>query len=724
VNDFVLEIGAENIPASYIRPAFQQLADDAESLFGELRLPWDEIYATGTPRRLVLIVDGLAERQEAAEITVTGPPASKAWDEDGAPTKAAEGFARSQGVPVETLTTFPTEKGDYLGVRRQLECRPALDLLSEHLPGLIAALRFPKVMKWEQSGTRFARPVRWIVCLYGTRVVKFRFADVDSGRTSFGRPWLRGERIPVGSAASYLKDLGKKHIIVDDDTRRQRIGSMAASAAEKAGLVPVEDPGLVDELSFMVEDPHLLMGEFPPGYLDLPPEVVTTAMRSHQRYIALRDRAGSLVPRFITFTDGRVLGPAQVRRGNEKVLNARLADAQFYWQEDLKRGVDGLADELNRIVFVEGLGTIGQKSARIGKIARYVNDRLEPQHRQEPSLVVRAAALAKADLASEMIKDGKEFTLLQGLIGSHYAREGGEPDAVADAIDQHYRPRTPGDALPDSGAATAVGIADRVDTICGCFLVGLKPTGSQDPYGLRRLANGLFRIVERQADVRLDELVRFSLDLYVQEGLADQGGAGAAAGEVDDFFRARCGFFLKEHGIAYDVVDAVSRVSWAQPGAALATAREIARLRGDTLFERLITGVKRVGNILAEDQRWYGTDWTTIKNAFKPETERENVPEPLLYSARMFSEAPEHKLLKAVSESIPAMAELDRRGDLGGVLTALSGLADPIDFYFDEVLVNCEDPGIRRNRHRFLAAVFCVFGKYADFSYIVDRDDS
>ena len=294
MNNLVLEIGSENIPASYIRPAFTQLADDAEALFEQLRLSWDEIYATGTPRRIVLIVRGLASAQESAEQTITGPPASQAFDENGAPTKAAQGFARARGVNVEDLETVSTDRGDFLGVRRQLESRGTTDLMAEFLPGLISSLRFPKVMKWEASGARFARPVRWIVCLYGGTPVKFGFADVVSGKTSFGRPWLGGERISVRSAGSYLSDLSRKNIIVDDDRRRERIVALAASAAAKAGLKPVDDAGLMDELTFMAEDPRLLMGEFPPAYLRLPPEVVITAMRSHQRYIALHDPSGNL----------------------------------------------------------------------------------------------------------------------------------------------------------------------------------------------------------------------------------------------------------------------------------------------------------------------------------------------------------------------------------------------------------------------------------------------
>jgi glycyl-tRNA synthetase beta chain len=510
-------------------------------------------------------------------------------------------------------------------------------------------------------------------------------------------------------------------VVLDDEARRERIQSLSFRAAKRANLVPVEDEGLLDELTFMVENPRLLMGEFPTEFLQLPPEVVTTAMRSHQRYIALEDGKGNLVPRFITFTDGPVVGAAEVRRGNEKVLRARLADAQFYWQEDLKRGVDGLADELGRIVFIEGLGTVGQKSDRIRELSRFINGLLRDDMRQTAGLIDRASTLAKADLASEMIKDGKEFTLLQGLIGSHYSRACGEEREVVEAIGEHYKPRTPADTVPNSTLGAVVGVADRTDTICGCFLVGLVPSGSQDPYGLRRQANGLIRIVESVPlpGIEIDALIRRSVELYAAGGLVATEATERAAADVGAFFEIRCETFLKERGIEYDVVSAVSRVSWMRPGVALTRAREIARMRGDEAFERLITGVKRVGNILAQDKRVYGASWDAIEGAFAQPGEGSDTT---AYSTALFVEPAEQKLYEAVIDVLPRLVDFDRQHDFRSVLLTLSRLADPIDEYFDRVLVNCDDDRIRENRHRFLASVFAVFSRYADYSCIVEEN--
>jgi glycyl-tRNA synthetase beta chain len=644
----------------------------------------------------------------------------KAFDEQGNPTRAAEGFARSHGVSVSSLRPVSTQRGEVLGFKRMLDTRRTAELMAERVPALIGGLRFPKTMKWESSGARFARPVRWIVCLYGGKVVPFVFAGVPSGRVTFRRPWY-GERAGVRNAGDYLSVLERIGVVVDDDARKRRIADLARSAAARAGLTPADDPGLLEELTFMLEDPRVFVGSFEPCYLSLPAEVVTTAMRSHQRYIALVDGAGELVPKFVAFTDGPVRRTALVRTGNEKVLRARLEDAQFYWREDLKRGVDGLARELRRIVFIEGLGTVGQKSDRIGALAREVNDQRDESQRRPVESIDRAAAIAKADLASEMIKDGKEFTLLQGRIGSYYAMEGGEDPNVSEAVDQHYWPRTPADPVPDSPLAVAIGVADRVDTVCGCFLAGLVPSGSQDPYGLRRQANGLLRIIERAPEIRLDRLIASSLRLYVGDGLATEQAAGETAGRVGAFFEARCEAFLKDRGMEYDVVAAVSRVSWPRPGVALIRAREISEMRGDARFERLITGVKRVGNILADDKRTYGSSWAEIHSALDPASPADNAGK---FSVSAFQEPAETVLYESVTEAVPRMEGFDRRHDFRSVLDILSGLADPIDRYFDDVLVNCEDPKLRENRHRFLAAVFLIFSKYADFSYIVETGES
>ncbi len=716
MNDFVLEIGVENLPASYIEPAMAQLKGAMETLLETSRLDCDEVAVAGTMRRLVVTVLGLAERQSASVELVTGPPAAKAFDDAGKLTPAGEGFARSRGIPADKLELIKTPKGEYVGVRRSLPRRKTTAIMREELGAIVVGLRFPKSMKWEESGARFARPVRWLLALYGTTPIRFTFAGVSSGTKTWLRPWMKGESAVVRSAASYHKTIARLGIVLDPRKRRSEILRLAERAAARQGLSIVEDRELIDELCFMVENPRALAGEFPDSYLDLPADVITTAMRSHQRYIALTTAGGKLAPGVVTFTDGPVSRAADVRRGNERVLKARLADALFYWREDLKRGIDGLADELDRIVFIDGLGTIGEKSRRMDRLARAISRNIPSAEGIDDALISRASRLAKADLASEMIKDGKEFTKLQGVIGSHYARASGEDRQVVTAIREHYHPRTPSAPLPRGALGTVIGIADRIDSICGCFLAGFKPTGSQDPYALRRTANGLIRLIDRESAVRLDELITDAFAAYGESGVTDDDGSARA--DVIDFMKARAEGYLREHNVPYDVANAVVPVSWTRPGQALRRGQEIARLRGDIVFERLITGVKRVGNILPVEERILGEDWASIARAVIDGGE---LRPGVSYSRDSFEDEEERRLDAALREALPALESAEDGQRFREVLERLSGLADPIDQYFDGVLVNCEDRALRDNRIRFLSVVYALFGRYADFSRIVDE---
>jgi glycyl-tRNA synthetase beta chain len=718
VNDFLLEIGAENIPASYLPPAAQQLADDARAMLARNRLVHGEVYTAATPRRLVLVVRGLAARQDAGEEVLTGPPVARAFAPDGTPTQAAEGFARSQGVPVDRLQRIETQKGEYLGVRKKLARRSANAVLAGELPSLIAGIKFPKTMKWEPSSARFARPVRWMVALHGRTLVPVAFAGVKAGRVTWGRPWMRGESRSVTDARSFPARIKSLGVILDPETRRARLLSLAGAAAAKKGLRIIPDDGLLTELTYMVEDPRVLVGSFDRDFLELPAEVVVTAMRAHQRYIALTDRKGALSPNFITFTDGPVKGPKDVVLGNERVLRARLADARFYWQDDLKRGVDALADELDRIVFIEGLGTVGEKWRRILDVAGAMNAACDTKQRVPDEVLSRAARLAKADLASTMIRDGKEFTALQGVIGAHYATACGESAVVAAGIREQYQPRTAGDPLPGNPLGRLLAAADRADTLTGCFLAGFKPSGSQDPYALRRNGNGLVRLAAEMPGVRLDEVIELAASRYASTMTREEVDArwtGKRAGaELAEFMRGRVEAFLKDNGVAYDVAAAVLPVWWAQPGVALVRARAITALRGDPAFERLVTGVKRVGNILPRERRRLGASWDEVRRNLTGDGAS-------AFDASRFEDPAETGLLEAVREGLGRMEAAEARGDVPSVLKSLSRLADPIDRYFDKVLVNAPDPGVREARLGFLAVIYSLFGRYAEFQAIVEQ---
>jgi glycyl-tRNA synthetase beta chain len=718
MNDLLLEIGCENLPPAAIRPAFEQLRGDVAARFAELRLPFRDIYVTGAPRRIVLIVSDLAVKQTNETETVTGPPVSKGFDDEGRPTRAAIGFAGAQGVLVDDLKRIPTERGEYLGITRKLKSRRSSALLREALPELIKGLRFPKMMHWESGEVRFARPIRWLVCLLGDSVIHFELTGVRSGATTFSVPWIRHAGIRVKNAEHYLKAVRKAGILLDHKTRYATIGKLARRTAAREKLELVEDPGLFTELTFMLEEPRPLAGTFDKKYLALPDEVVITAMKSHQRYLALRGRGGKLVPMFITFTEGRIGSPKTVRAGNEKVLRARLEDAMFYWHEDVKTGLDGLSDKLGSVVFLEGMGTLRDKSDRVCHLARFVNDLGDPGASVDDESIERAALVAKADLASEMIKDGKEFTLLQGMIGSYYAEDGNEPAAIVRALREQYLPRFGGDELPASELGALLSVADRVDTIAGCFLAGLAPTGSQDPYALRRQANGLVRILETRPSVRIDELVRRAVEGYADSGLAKVKSSEPVMDQLAEFFKARAAARLKEQGIAYDIVGAVSAVAWAVPGVVLERARAFQELRGNEAFELLITGAKRVSNILEPGMKLLGVDWPALKEAFEGSGA---LSETIRFDAGAFTDDPERHLADFIKQTIPGLIRYEKTSDSRSILGALSELGPAIDDYFDRVLVNCPDAALRTNRHNFLAAVYSLFSRYADFSHIVEE---
>jgi glycyl-tRNA synthetase beta chain len=493
---------------------------------------------------------------------------------------------------------------------------------------------------------------------------------------------------------------------------------LAGAAAEKRGFELLDDPTLVEELTFMLESPSVFVGEFDEGYLALPPEVVTTAMKAHQRYLAMKKGVHRLVPMFVAFNEGKPRSPEIVRRGNERVLRARLEDALFYWKEDLRTGIDGLSRKLEAIVFIEGLGSLGDKAERLRALATAANDVFPADRRVPADLIGRGAALAKADLASEMIKDGKEFTLLEGLIGSHYAGHAGVEEAVVSAVREHYLPRGPSDPLPRTPLGTLLGIADRVDTVSGCFLAGLIPTGSQDPYALRRQAAGLVRILELNPGVSVKPLIGEALAAYDAMGLGGKRDHAAASTEIEEFFRARAETFLKDKGISHDAVSAVCAVSWSDPGVASQRAKAIEELRGDRAFELLVTGAKRVGNILARDARMIGTGWDTIESVWLGAGA---LPGGSRFDPGLFEDDSERALQEAITSAIPGIAGAESRSDYTTAFRMLSALGPVIDRYFEGVLVNCDDPAVRRNRHLFLSAVYALFSKYADFSLIVEQ---
>ncbi|HER44037.1 MAG TPA: glycine--tRNA ligase subunit beta, partial [Candidatus Eisenbacteria bacterium] len=501
------------------------------------------------------------------EERIVGPPASVALADGGGYTKAGEGFARSQGVPVGRLVTVETDRGEYIAVVKRIRGRAVSSILRERIPEIVASVRFPKVMKWDSSGMRFARPIRWILALHGRKVPRLEIGGLSSGRKTRLSPFLE-KGIGVASTSDYLPLLEEHGIILDGGERGGEVLRMAREKAEEHGGRLVEDDELVGIVSNLLESPVALAGRFDASFLGLPREVVVTALKSHQRYFSVEDDSGALKPLFIAFADGARRNLGEIVKGYERVLQARLADAEFYYREDTGLPLSELSMRLDRIVWLERLGTLAEKAARIEALALFIRERAGVGGDELDGRIRRAARLAKADLASEMVKDGKEFTKLQGYIGREYALASGEEPEVADAIFEHYLPRFSGDRLPGTDTGAILSVADKLDTIAGCFMIGLEPSGSQDPYALRRQAFGVLRILlERRMTIPLADLIGESVGLYRDAAEEGRGGVDAAAARerVRAFLGSRFSGMLRDEGFDHDIVRALLSAPWVHP---------------------------------------------------------------------------------------------------------------------------------------------------------------
>lgn len=712
-NDLLLEIGCENLPSGYIDDALRQLEQAFAAGLKELRLGREEITVEGTPRRLVVRVRGLDARQAAARETVTGPPLSAALDAGGAYTPAALGFARRQGVPAERLERVETERGEYLAVVTAVPGRAARPLLQEHLPAWISDLRFAKTMRWDASGLRFARPIRWVLAFLGDRPLKFRLGLLRSAPFTRLSPYYE-ERVPVEGIESYDAILRRAGIVLDRRVRFERIRRLARRAARRAGGGLVEDERLCAQISNLVESPVVMSGSFDAGFLELPREVVVTALRSHQRYFSVEGENGALLPRFVAFADGARRNRAGIARGYERVLQARLADARFYYREDTALPLERMAHRLDGIVWLEGLGTLADKARRTGALAAWIARAWRPGDDALAGLTERAALLAKADLASEMVKDGKEFTLLQGYIGREYALLSGESDEVAEGIYEHYLPRFAGDRLPLTGTGTVLALADRFDTICGCFLQGFEPTGSQDPYALRRGALGILRILmERGVPLDLPAAVRRALEAF--DCAAARSGRSAAQIEalVMDLFAQRLTTILRGGGYDYDLVAALLSAPWRFPGGVAGMARRLQDMRAAGELQGFVLALRRVVNILPKQQR------SPVEPCAGSAALAEiSGGKPVSFSTALFCEAAEDELLREAQAAAGRLAGLGA-GDIERSIDILARLAAPVNRYFEAVLVNCEDRALRENRLAFLLALSRMAGYFCHFPAIV-----
>lgn len=679
----LLEIGTEEVPAHVMPGILSQLKENAAKTFEELRIEYKNIKTLGTPRRSALLVEGLAEQQADLSKENRGPAVNIAFDADGNPTKAAQGFARGQGVKPEELVT----KDGYVYAMVHEKGGQTVDLLGENLKGLVDGLNFPNNMHWADLDYKFIRPLRWLVALYGQDVIDFEVANVKSGRTSRGHRFLSEGDFEIANAEDYVEACRKASIIVDQNERCEMIRQQIAEVAAANGGQAEVNEDLLEEVLYLVEYPTALCGKFDEKYLALPAEAVITPMRDHQRYFpVLKD--GQLLPLFITIRNGGKEHLETVQHGNERVLRARLEDAQFFFDEDRKKTLEQHGEKLKTVVFQDGLGTIYDKALRLEVLAGYIADAIGANE-QDKKDAVRAAKLAKADLVTGMVT---EFTELQGVMGREYALLDGETKAVAQAIDEHYMPRFAGDSQPASVAGRIVSLADKIDTIVGTFSRGLIPTGSQDPFALRRQALGIVNMLkEAQYHISLSQLVAKAMELLK---IADAGQQTKLQNDVADFMKLRLKNVLADAGIRYDVVDAVFVTVDDIYGVFLRAQAVNEAVKQD--MEKTIQAFVRTGNIArkAED----------VQAAVE---------------AGLLAEQVEKDLYKAYEAAASKVEKEIAAQDYAGAIATLSQLAAPIDAFFDGVMVMDKDEKIKNNRLGLLKLVDNLICQVADFSKIV-----
>ena len=692
--DLLFEIGTEEIPASYVPPVLEQLHKIASESLTNHRISFGEIETLGTPRRITLSIKDIKTLQESQETEVVGPPKRIAYDENGEPTKAAIGFAKTQGVELSALRIVDTERGEYVAASKLETGEPAREVLQTLLSEWIEELRFPKTMRWETKSeeprafARFARPIRWLVALLGDEVIDCTYGAADAGRLTYGHRSLYPEPITLASAdlKAYVENLRNAGVIACPKARRDTIEKQVRDVLEAEKYLPKLDDELLDTVNYLVENPQPIVGNFSESHLEIPPEVLITAMKKHQRYFPMWKDESTLAAKFITIsngTDGNVDG---VRHGNERVLHARLNDAEFFYSEDQKTSLADKVERLGAVIFHAKLGSLLNKANRLKALVKFISTELKLAettiHHTE-----RAAWLCKADLTTHMVI---EFPSLQGITGSYYAQNSGEPEPVATAIAEHYQPLGADTPLPETEVGALLAIADKLDTIVGYFGIEERPTGSQDPYSLRRHALGTIRILQdRKLPLSLDAVVEKAISLYTVK-LTDDTKAS-----VLGFIKERLRVILQEtHQYAPDLADAVLAVGDVDIIDILKRASVLAEFRLTPNFEEVYNALNRVLRILTPSAT------ETI-------------------DAALLCDAAEKELYACVTEAEPRFQESIQERDYAKLLTQLATLQPAIDTFFDDVLVMAEEPALRTNRLALLNRIGRNIYAVADLTKLV-----
>jgi len=684
--ELLLEIGTEEIPSDYLESGLRDLKRLVESHLRDERIVVGEgLEVYGTPRRLVLIGRAVADKQEDMVQEVTGPPRRAAFDGEGNPTKAAIGFAEKQGVSVDAFKFVETPRGEYVSVKQKIPGRPTIHVLSEVIPGLIKSVPWPKSMRWGDVGFSFVRPIHWVLALLDGQVIPFEVGGVKSGNVTRGHRFMGPKTLEINGLEDYLRKMKKGYVIIDMKEREKEVKNSVVRAAETISGTPTMDPELLSTVTNLVEFPSAVCGGFDRTFLNLPEPVLITAMKKHQKYFSLRDSAGQLLPNFVAVNNTLTRDEAVVCKGHERVLTARLSDADFFFKEDRKRPLEDRLEDLKEVIYQTRLGTSYAKIQRCVRLAEYMAGQILPRKIEN---VRRAARLCKCDLVTEMVA---EFPVLQGVMGGEYARLDGYPEEVCLAIHEHYLPVRAGDKLPTSPVGCIVGIADRMDTISGFFAISLEPTGAADPFALRRHALAIIRILEEmQWDISLKEFVVTSLTNLHQEIEFDE---DSVAQKVSDFFRERYKGMALRSGYESDLIDAVLSANFDHIHQLRSRIDQLRRFMTESEeFESLALTFKRITNILKKQDKSFAVNTSLLK-------------EPC-----------ERRLWEAYEALKSDIHRLSGQKAYFEALNLIVRLRQPVDELFDGVAILAEDAQLRGNRVAMLQNLARLFLSLADFS--------
>jgi glycyl-tRNA synthetase beta chain len=683
VRPVLLEIGLEEIPARFIPAALENLKEQAVRVFGKAGVPFLEVETFATPRRLAVRLKGIPEQQEDRVREVFGPPRQAAYAPDGTPTKAALGFARSQGVEPDALVIKKKDKGEYVAAVIEEKGRAVEELLPDMLREMVLSLHFPKSMRWGHGEVRFARPIQWLVALYGGRDVTFEVEGIRSGRQSRGHRFLSSRTVTLRGPADYEPVLEKKRVMVGLSDRMESIRGQARKLASRVKGMPALDEELLSITACLVEYPVCVLGGFSADYLSLPDELLTAVMVGHQKYIPIQDKEGKILNSFVIVSNTSDENADMVRVGAERVIRARFDDARFYFEEDRKVPLAGRLEALKKVTFQEKLGSVHEKTMRTRAVAEKLAASLVPE---KHVLAARSAELSKTDLITGVVR---EFPELQGVMGMYYARNDGEDGDVAEALREQYLPLFSGGEVPETGVGTVLALADRADNLASFFSIGLKPSGSEDPFALRRQALGIIAILgQRELPLSVRDMMEPAFSGIEGRGVED---------EVLSFFEQRFEPLLSGRGYAYDLVQSVLSRSTELPVSELLgrleALKEFQKQKG---YNEFLVAIKRVKNILPE-----GGPEAPGEALFQADEER------ALFAALQVVEKDVEK--KTASSDYP------------GAISGLMTLTGPINDFFDQVLVMDKDEQVKATRLALLSRVWAAASRVADFSKLQEK---